>query len=160
MKIQNLLLIAILAFFVGCGTTRQGPPVVTTQPVFALDDLGMLKQVGETNIVSDGVEWVPDARLTGAIASAKAITTAGASIPSPAQPLFTVADLAVGGIGSLVALFAAYKSKRLTLANAALAATTTVIETAENASALKEAARKAATANGSQDFLHSTVKNL
>lgn len=174
MKTYLLALVSIAALLVGCGTVQRSTPVVTTQPVYALDESGQLVEVGMTNLVSEGEEYALDPRLTGAIATARAATTIGKSIPSPAQPLFALADYVVLGFGGLATAFAAWKSKRLTdsnaahagtqivldVAKAALAATTTAIENDSNAAALKEAARKAATANGSQDFLHEQVKNL
>lgn len=161
MKKSSMFLVVLLAaILVGCGTVREGQPEVVTQPVWGVDQSGQLVQLGTTTTTTPTEIWEPNTNLVTAATTIRAITAAGSSIPSPAQPVFTVIDYAVTGAIGLLGIFGLWKNKKLTTANAALAATTTVIETAQNAAELKAAAQKAAMANGSEDYLNDRVKNL
>lgn len=172
MKIRNMLftglLVAGILAFSGCAAVQKklltetpSAPHTVQQPVFSVDPVTHQPyQSGVTNLVVNSPAYVPNPTIQGYIDAGTAVFTSAASVPSPLTPVFGGLALLFAGAGSWLGIYAKRKSGELTLSNAALAATTTAIETADNAVKLKESARVASQANGSQDYLHEQVKNL
>lgn len=164
-SLSVIVFIATLSIFVsGCGTLLQKgepTPVSVVQPVYAINpQTGLISQVGETNITGTVTPYTLSPSASNTLAAAQAVLAAGSSIPSPAAPIFNGLSIGLTALVGLIGIYARKKSGEVTLQNAALAATTTVIEAAENAAELKKSVQRAAMANGSEDFLHSKVKNL
>ena len=152
---------AIAVGFSGCGTVKKlytqtpGQPVVVSQPVFGLttnaNGVVAIGQVGVTNVTSATETWQLNTNLANALQTAQAVN---AVVPSPVQPI-------VGGLlalfTTLAGAYGAYKSKQLTVANAALTALIAGVETAGNP-AIKQAIKTLAVANGSQPHLDAKVQ--
>lgn len=167
MKIKNLftgLLVASILIITGCaGTlTKSDPgPRRVSQPVFSVDPVTHQPYVsGTTNVEVTGPQYVVNPNVAALIAAVQQTLGVAATVPSPLTPVFGGLSILLGGVGAVLGIYAKRKSGELTLSNAALAATATTIETADNAFELKSNARVAAQANGSQDYLHNQVKNL
>lgn len=165
MKIHKLLpFIVILAFGAGCGsvlTKGQPKTVSTVQPVYSYDaKTGQIFQSGTTQINTVATPYEVNTNLLAGIQAAQTILGAGASVPSPASPFLYGAGAILAGISGLLGIYAKKKSGELTTSNAALAATITAIETAQQADAIKKAVQAHAVANGSQDYLDGKVQEI
>lgn len=165
MKLNKTLLGIVVASAVAIGVTgcsslytkTPAPPTIVAQPVFGIttntNGIVVIGQVGTTNVLASSETWQLNTNLATALQTAQNVN---AAIPSPVQPI-------VGGVLGLLATLAgaygAYKSKQLTLSNAALTAVVAGVETAGNP-AIKQAIRTLATANGSQGHLDNTVQSV
>ena len=165
MKLKTILLGLLLAVITaGCASTltKTDPgPRTVSQPIISVDPLTQQPVItGYTNVTVTGPQYQVSPAVSSSLEAWQAVMLAGAAVPSPASPFLALGGGLLGSISILLGVYAKRKSGELTLSNAALAATTTVIETANNAADLKETVRQAATANGSQDYLHNKVKGL
>lgn len=160
--VSTLTLSALL--IAGCASlTSPGEPqeVSVTQPVFGLDpNTGAVVQVGTTNITGTITPHTVNSNLMATLQASQAAFTAAGSIPSPASPVLFGLSALMGLLGTGATIYAKKKSGLLTTSNAALAATITAIEAAEQAAAIKKAVQLHAVANGSQDFLDQKVQEI
>ena len=157
-------LVVSIVLFAGCAgmLTKSDPgPRTVQQPVISIDPVTQQPFIsGTTNVTATGPKYEVDPRVAALLAAGQQTLSAAAAVPSPLTPVFGGLSLLLGSAATWLGLYAKRKSGELTLSNAALAATTTVIQTATDAVKLKEAARIASQANGSQDYLHDKVKDL
>lgn len=165
MKTKYLFIAIVATLLVGCGSLlhKQDVPARTvSHPIVKVDPAtGNPYIAGYTEVeLPAGTAYTPNTNLTATLNAARDTLQAAGSIPSPLSPFLLFGASLATAVSGVLGIYAKKKSGEATNSNAALSAVVTVIEAAEDAAKLKAAVTKAATANGSQDFLHEKVKNL
>jgi hypothetical protein len=165
MKTKHLFIAIVATLLVGCGSLlhkQDVPPQVISQPILKVDpNTGASYVAGYRDVeLPGGQAFTVNTNVTAGLNAVRDTLNAAAAVPSPLTPFLAFGASLMTAVSGGLLVYAKKKSGQLTNSDAALSAAVTVIEVADDAAKLKAAVTKAATANGSQDYLHEKVKNL